>query len=470
MLTIGAQRVIIADPTVVRLYALIERLAPVNIPVLITGETGCGKELVATALHTRSPRAGKTLISLNCAALHEMLVESELFGHERGAFSGASATKPGLIEAASGSTLFLDEIGELALGIQAKLLRVLESRRVTRVGDVHEREVDIRIVAATNRDLESDVVAGRFRRDLFFRLSAATLELPPLRQRSSELPLLADAFLEEACRLSGRSVMRISDEALAVLLAHSWPGNIRELKNLMQYVAAALPVEILLAEHVSERLGRMRAPTAPWIETSAPSATRFRPIADELRELEITRIREALEATGGNQTRAAGLLTMPVRTFFEKAKQYGTDPQEKGPPPMSDQHPPFVIKRPDGFVGVELSVSSQLTLAEARELAVQLLIAARAAEDDDYRDRSEACGWIVWERATDGGRPYIRAIDLSEQKANKHVEYLKAEAQMQRPPKTEPDLLIEETRLDHLYAAALIEALRKRSTKQDRHG
>jgi two-component system response regulator AtoC len=332
VLTAGAQRVIIADPSVVRLYALIERLAPVNIPVLIMGETGCGKELVATALHTRSPRACKTLISLNCAALHEMLVESELFGHERGAFSGASVTRPGLIEAASGSTLFLDEIGELALGIQAKLLRVLESRRVTRVGDVHEREVDIRIVAATNRDLESDVVAGRFRRDLFFRLSAATLELPPLRQRSSELPLLAKAFLEEACRLNGRSVMLISDEALSVLLAHAWPGNIRELKNLMQYVAAALPVEVLLAEHVSERLGRQRATAASWIETAPPLAIpRFRPIADELRELEITRIREALEATGGNQTRAAGLLTMPVRTFFEKAKQYGLTPKRKTP-------------------------------------------------------------------------------------------------------------------------------------------
>lgn len=330
MFTIGAQRVIIADPTVVRLYALIERLAPVNIPVLITGETGCGKELVATALHTRSPRAGKTLISLNCAALHEMLVESELFGHERGAFSGASVTKTGLIEAASGSTLFLDEIGELALGIQAKLLRVLESRKVTRVGDVHEREVDIRIVAATNRDLEADVVAGRFRRDLFFRLSAAILELPPLRQRSSELPLMAAAFLEDACRISGRNLMRISDEALAVLLAYAWPGNIRELKNLMQYVAAAFPVDIMLAEHVSERLGRKRSRTAPWIETAVTSATpRFRPIADELRDLEITRIREALEATGGNQTRAAGLLSMPVRTFFEKAKQYGLTPKKK---------------------------------------------------------------------------------------------------------------------------------------------
>jgi len=329
-LTVGAQRVIVADPTVVRLYALIERLAPVSIPVLITGETGCGKELVATAIHTRSHRAGKPLISLNCAALHEMLVESELFGHEKGAFSGAIATKPGLIEAASGSTLFLDEVGELAPGIQAKLLRVLESRRVTRVGDVREREVDVRIVAATNRDLEADVVAGRFRRDLFFRLSAATLDLPPLRQRSSELPLLAGAFLEDACRLNGRGVMRISDGAMSVLLAHSWPGNIRELKNLMQYVSAALPVDVLLAEHVSERLGRLRTTAAPRIEATA-SATqpRFRPLADELRELEITRIREALEATGGNQTRAAGLLAMPVRTFFEKAKQYGLTPKKK---------------------------------------------------------------------------------------------------------------------------------------------
>jgi DNA-binding NtrC family response regulator len=329
-LTVGAQRVIVADPTVVRLYALIERLAPVSIPVLITGETGCGKELVATAIHTRSHRAGKPLISLNCAALHEMLVESELFGHEKGAFSGAIATKPGLIEAASGSTLFLDEVGELAPAIQAKLLRVLESRRVTRVGDVREREVDVRIVAATNRDLEADVVAGRFRRDLFFRLSAATLDLPPLRQRSSELPLLAAAFLEDACRLNGRNVMRISDGAMSVLLAHSWPGNIRELKNLMQYVAAALPVEVLLAEHVSERLGRLRTSVAPRIEAAAPTTTpRFRPLADELRELEITRIREALEATGGNQTRAAGLLAMPVRTFFEKAKQYGLTPKKK---------------------------------------------------------------------------------------------------------------------------------------------
>ena len=328
--TIGAQRVIVADPAVVRLYALIERLAPAALPVLITGETGCGKELVAAAIHVRSPRADRPLISLNCAALHETLVESELFGHEKGAFSGAIASRAGLIETASGSTLFLDEVGELAPGIQAKLLRVLELHRVTRVGDVREREVDVRVVAATNRDLEADVAAGRFRRDLFFRLSAATLHLPPLRQRPRELPLLATEFLDEACRHGGRPPMRISDEAMAVLLAHSWPGNVRELKNLMQYIAAALAVDVLRADHLGERLGRLRPePTQSTIVTVPGAPPPFRPLAEELRELEITRIRQAIEAAGGNQTRAAGLLAMPVRTFFEKAKLYGLTPKRK---------------------------------------------------------------------------------------------------------------------------------------------
>jgi transcriptional regulator with GAF, ATPase, and Fis domain len=330
ILTIGTQRVIVADPTVERLYDLIERLAPAGLPVLVTGETGCGKELIATAIHMQSQRAGKQVVSLNCAALHESLVESELFGHEKGAISGAFTSRPGLIEAASGSTLFLDEVGELAHGIQAKLLRVLESHRVTRVGDVREREVDVRIVAATNRDLEADVAAGRFRSDLFFRLSAATLHLPPLRQRPRELPLLAAAFLDDACRRNGRRAMLISDDAMAMLLAHSWPGNVRELKNLMQYIAAAVATDVVVADDLGDRLGRLRAQSVPSVALPAPGEPpRFRPLADEVRELEITRIREAIEATGGNQTRAAGLLAMPVRTFFEKAKQYGLTPKKK---------------------------------------------------------------------------------------------------------------------------------------------
>src|ERR1044071_620057 len=284
-LAIGAQRVIVADPAVVRLYALIERLAPAGLPVLLTGATGCGKELVAAAIHTRSQRADRPLVSLNCAALHETLVESELFGHEKGAFSGAIASRAGLIETASGSTLFLDEVGELASAIQAKLLRVLESNRVTRVGDVRERDVDVRIVAATNRDLEADVAAGRVRRGLFFRLSAATLHLPPLRERPRELTLLATSFLDDACRHAGRTTMRISDEAMAVLLAHSWPGNVRELKNLMQYIAVTLPVDVLRADHLSERLGRLRPePTPSTIVTVSGTPPPFRPLAEELRE------------------------------------------------------------------------------------------------------------------------------------------------------------------------------------------
>jgi DNA-binding NtrC family response regulator len=322
-MTIEGRRVVIADPAVVRLYALIERLAPVNLPILITGETGCGKELAAAAIHALSPRVSAKLVSLNCAAIQETLVESELFGHERGAFSGAVATKPGLVEVASGSTLFLDEIGELALATQAKLLRVLETGCVTRVGDVRERTVDVRIVAATNRDLEADVAANRFRQDLFFRLSGATLRIPPLRQRPHDLHLLATQFLDEACARARRQPMTISDGAMAALGAHAWPGNIRELKNLMTYLAAALDVDVLDAVHVAERLN-----VTPEATTRATPTT-FRPLADELRELEIARMKAALEATDGNQTRAAALLSMPVRTFFEKVKHHGLTPRKK---------------------------------------------------------------------------------------------------------------------------------------------
>ena len=325
-ITIGALKVIAADPAVIRLYALAQQLAVARIPVLISGETGSGKELVASALHAFSPRASRPMVSVNCAALHETLLDSELFGHERGSFTGAATMRRGLIESASGSTLFLDEVGELSLGAQAKLLRVLETYRVARIGDHREHEVDVRIIAATNRELVAEVEAGRFRQDLYFRVAGARLDVPPLRSRPEELPLLADAFLEAACEAAGRRRIAISEHAVDALRAHAWPGNVRELKNLMQYVAATLPGDTLVAADIEPRLSASLTASTVATATTTPHGRTFRPLADEVRALEMTRIREALDETGGNQTKAAGLLGMPLRTFFEKVKQYGLRP------------------------------------------------------------------------------------------------------------------------------------------------
>jgi two-component system response regulator AtoC len=330
---VGLPDLVVADPAMQRLYALIDRLAPVDLPVLIIGETGCGKELIATALHARSPRAKRTRFALNCAALNAELVESELFGHAKGAFSGAIADRTGLIEAASGSTLFLDEVGELPLAIQAKLLRVLESHRVTRVGEVQERKVEIRIVSATNRDLEAGIDAGTFRRDLYFRLSAALIHVPPLRHRPAELPILARCFLDQAVLAMNRSPMSLSPAALSVLQDYSWPGNIRELRHVMQYVAATQSGTEILAEHIVERLttlNEIRPVTGADDDVyvgSSRSTRGFRSLAVEIRELEMTRIQEALSAAGGNQTRAAALLGMPLRTLYCKVRRHGISPQ-----------------------------------------------------------------------------------------------------------------------------------------------
>jgi DNA-binding NtrC family response regulator len=332
-LTLGGRSVIVADPAMTRLYALIERLAASELPVLVSGETGTGKELAASALHHGSARKRGPLVALNCAALHENLLESELFGHEKGAFSGALAAKPGLLESAAGGTVFLDEIGELPAAAQAKLLRVLETKRVTRLGDVREREIDIRIVAATNRKLDDEVKRGVFRQDLFFRLSGAMIWLPPLRDRPRELPILAQSFLAEACASLDRAPMAISASAMRRLLTYSWPGNVRELKNVMDYVAATVPESGLEAWHLQERLGDAGAEISTTEESLPPAlapatpptgaAATFRPIEDEIRELERSRMEGALAATGGNQTRAAELISMPLRTFVAKMKLYG---------------------------------------------------------------------------------------------------------------------------------------------------
>jgi len=321
VLEIGRHSIVLSDPAMLRCYDLLERLARSELPILIYGETGTGKEVAAAAVHEWSQRKGP-FVAVNCAALAETLLESELFGHTRGAFTGATANKQGTLERAHGGTVFLDELGELSPAAQAKLLRVLETHQLTPVGATTEVDVDLRIVAATHRNLADAVAAGTFRQDLFFRLSGCTVMLPPLRDRPREIPLLAERFLRGSENAEPKV---LSDDALHALLMYSWPGNVRELRNLMVYLAATVEGPTVEPIHLRERLGdgvRTTAGTATAPAAGDPARPTFRSIGDELRDLEITRMREALDAAGGNQTRAAALIQMPLRTFQGKAKQY----------------------------------------------------------------------------------------------------------------------------------------------------
>lgn len=328
---LGEQQVLVADPAMLRVYELLSRIALSDLAVLIEGETGTGKELAALALHAYSPRRERRLVVLNCAALTETLVESELFGHVKGAFTGAGAHKTGLLEVAEGGSVLLDEIGELPLGTQAKLLRALGTKRITRIGDTSERSIDVRVVAATNRSLNDDAKSGRFRSDLFYRLSGAIVWLPPLRHRPRELALLARRFLADECQRLGRRTMQLSAASMDRLARHDWAGNVRELKNVMEFCAAAFDVPVLEPWHLGERLqSEVESPSATRDEPTPKQRTRearpgssFRPLDDEIRELERQRIEEALAETEGNQRRAAELLGIPLRTFATKLNQYG---------------------------------------------------------------------------------------------------------------------------------------------------
>jgi DNA-binding NtrC family response regulator len=320
-------------------YAEAATIAPTLVSVLLIGETGVGKEVLARTIHERSGRSGR-LVSVNTAALPEALVESELFGHERGAFSGALQAKVGLIEAACGGTLFLDEIGDLPLPLQAKLLRVLEDRSVRRVGATQERKVDVRVIAATHRDLERAVAEGAFRSDLLFRLNACTLHIPPLRERLDEIAGLGEAFLVEALRQGDRNGPRsISPEALDALQRYSWPGNVRELRNVMERGAAlARGGDSLRLEHLPDYV---RSPAPPQSirpgPTLLPGPTDSEggsagelparlptvDVRDAVHDYERGRIVDALAKTGGNQSAAAKLLGLPRRTLAYKIAKLG---------------------------------------------------------------------------------------------------------------------------------------------------
>ncbi len=321
---LGERTVVICHPAMVRVFDLLKRLAASDLSVLINGETGVGKENAAFAVHHHSARSAKPFVVVNCAAIPEALVESQLFGHDKGAFTGAATARAGMFESADGGTLFLDEIGELSLGVQAKLLRALETKRITRVGETRERVADVRIVAATNRVLEKEVEAKRFRDDLYFRLGGARVHLPPLRERRCEIPVLFRELVAMAALRVGRKPPQPASAVMQRLLAHEWPGNVRELKNAADYaVATSEDDRIELDDLPSSLVTAATQPVADEEPVSRDPEAPMRRLADEILALERQRMVEALDRTSRVRARAAELIGMPIRTFNMKMKQYG---------------------------------------------------------------------------------------------------------------------------------------------------
>jgi two-component system response regulator AtoC len=313
---------VLVDPEMRRAYELVRRAAATDISVLLLGETGAGKEVMAETVHTFSPRAQKPFLKLNCAALPDSLLESELFGHERGAFTGAHAAKTGLLESTDQGTVFLDEIGELPPGTQAKLLRVLEDRAVTRLGATKPKKIDVRFVTATNRDLPQRVRAGLFRGDLYYRISGLAVRIPPLRQRPSEIEPLARYFLREFCTRSQQREPHLTQGALEAIKNHSWPGNVRELRNVMERAMLLAHDGAITAEHVLLDEPASENPTLDLMEPEFDAETAVFDPSLMRGEDEKGRIVRALEACGGNQTRAAKLLGVSRRTLINRLEQF----------------------------------------------------------------------------------------------------------------------------------------------------
>ncbi len=319
----GVEQIIGRSRSMLEVFDVIRHVAPTRATVLVTGESGTGKELVARAIHQLSPRRDRPFIAFNCAALPSNLIESELFGHEKGAFTGALARRQGLLGAADGGTLFIDEVAELEIGLQAKLLRAFEERTYTPLGSTREVKVDVRFIAATNRDLAQFVKEGKFREDLYYRLKVVQLHLPPLRDRRDDIPVLARHFLEAAIEEHGLRPLEFDASAVRALQVYGWPGNVRELKNSIESAAVLARGNTISAENLPGAV-------APVVATPGSTETALFHVGMKMEELEKGAILGSLEATHGNRTKAAKMLGISLRTLQRKLKDYKLPVTEEG--------------------------------------------------------------------------------------------------------------------------------------------
>jgi Nif-specific regulatory protein len=298
-----------------QVYEQVAQVAPTNTTALLRGESGTGKELIASAIHYNSPRAKKPFIKVNCAALPQDLIESELFGYEKGAFTGAQTSKKGRFELAEGGTLFLDEIGELNLATQVKLLRALQEREFERLGGTETIRANLRLIAATNRDLEKAITAGTFREDLYYRLNVFAIFMPPLRERKADISVLADHFLDKFSREHGKSIKRISTPAIDMLMSYHWPGNVRELENAMERAVVVCDANVIHAHHLP-----------PTLQTAEASGTAMNlTLAEALEHFEKDALQDALKTTRGSRSKASRLLGTTQRIFNYRVRKYGID-------------------------------------------------------------------------------------------------------------------------------------------------
>jgi two-component system, NtrC family, response regulator HydG len=312
----GFEGIVGSSPPMQKLFETLQHIAPTDATVLILGESGTGKELVARAIHANSPRRQRPLVAINCAALSEGLIESELFGHERGAFTGATGPREGKLEYASRGTLFLDEVGDMPLPTQTKFLRAIEQREIVRVGSNRPIPVDFRLIAATNQPLREKVADGRFREDLFFRIAVVQIPLAPLRERRSDMPLLIDHFVSELARRHAKKISGVSPEARALLLRYGWPGNVRELRNALETMVVTARGEVL-------QLSDVPPPIADGPAVVPAAATPTSLAHRSLEEIEREAIAANLAAVHGNREKVAQILGIGERTLYRKLKQYG---------------------------------------------------------------------------------------------------------------------------------------------------